>query len=86
MKHRSTRSAGFTGRIGDGSGCSLVVDPSPDWVRQGVQVVVPMFCPVDQALHIADAIRCVEIVKHEAVQLVVTLACGCPLIAVGLPL
>ena len=51
--------------------------------RHGVvNVTVPERCPVDQFLHVSDTMRCVEIVANEPVQLVVTLVCGCPLVAV----
>ena len=53
--------------------------------RHHVNVSVPEWCPVDQRVHVDDVARCVAILLAEDVQLVVTLACGCPLIAVRLP-
>jgi hypothetical protein len=53
--------------------------------RHHVNVVVPEWCPVDQRVHVEDVARCIAILYAEDVQLVLTLACGCPLIAVRLP-
>ena len=62
-----------------------VVDENARWLPGrdgGVQVVVPLECPVDQKLHVDDAMRCIALVAREGCHLVVTLSCGCPLIAV----
>ena len=48
---------------------------------RGVQVCVPLECPFDQWVHVNDAMRCIELVAREGGNMVVTLACGCPLIA-----
>jgi len=53
--------------------------------RHHINVTVPEWCPVDQRLHVEDVARCIDIVMAEPVQLVLTLVCGCPLIAVRMP-
>ena len=60
--------------------------PVHSHVRNGhVNVVVPERCPFDQRVHVEDVARCIAILYAEDVQLVLTLVCGCPLIAVRLP-
>lgn len=61
------------------------IETLPVSYRHHVNVSVPERCPVDQRLHVDDVARCVAILLVDDVQLVVTLACGCPLIAVRLP-
>lgn len=69
---------------------ALSINETPDSDERGsnmssvheciVSVVVPHCCPVDQWLHDDDIGRCLQLVDSGC-ELVVTLACGCPLIA-----
>lgn len=52
------------------------------WVMESrPRVVVPASCHVDPWIHANEIQRCLNLVARERCTLVVTLACGCPLIA-----